>query len=52
MFEFNLYLTLKKYKGDTKRMLMNIEWNNPTSKLGTKFGFDDNISKQQGHIKS
>jgi hypothetical protein len=52
MFEFNLYLTLKKYKGDTRRMLMNMGRNNPVSKLGARFGFDDNISKQQGHQKS
>jgi hypothetical protein len=49
MFELNLYLTLEKHKGDIKIMLMNIENNNPASKLGTKFGFDNNISKQEGH---
>jgi hypothetical protein len=49
MFELNLYLTLKKHKGNIKRMLMNIKRNNPTLRLGTKFGFDNNISKQQGH---
>jgi hypothetical protein len=52
MFALNLYLTLKKHKGDTKRMLMNIGKNNLISRSGTKFGFDDNISKQQGHERS
>jgi hypothetical protein len=52
MFELSLYPTLKKFKDDTKRMLMNIEKNNPTLRLETKFGFDNNISKQQGHHKS
>jgi len=28
---------------------MNIGRNNLASRLGTKFGFDNNISKQQGH---
>jgi hypothetical protein len=52
MFEFNLYPTLKKHKDNIRGMLMNIGRNNPTSRLGTKFGFDDNISKQQGHQRS
>jgi hypothetical protein len=47
MLELNLYLTLKKHKNDTKKMLMNIGNNNSTSRLGTRFGVDDNISKQQ-----
>jgi hypothetical protein len=46
MFKHNLYLTLKKHKDDTRKMLMNIEKNNPTSRLGIKFGFDNDISKQ------
>jgi hypothetical protein len=45
MFEFNLYLTLKKHKGNTKIMLMNIGKNNLTSRSGTKFGFENNISR-------
>jgi hypothetical protein len=45
MFELDLYLTLKKNKTDTRRMLMNIGRNNPASRLGIKFGFNDNISK-------
>jgi hypothetical protein len=49
MFEFNLYLTLKKHKDNTRKMLMNIGRNNLASRLRTKFGFDDNVSKQQGH---
>jgi hypothetical protein len=51
MFELNLYLTLKKHKGDTRRMLMNIKKNNLVSRLGTMFNFNENISKQQGHQK-
>ncbi len=46
MFEFNLYMTLKKHKGNTKRMLMNIKKNNPILRSGTRFGFYNNISKQ------
>jgi hypothetical protein len=49
MFKLNLYLILKKHKDDTRKMLMNIKNNNLASKLGTSFGFDENISKQQGH---
>jgi hypothetical protein len=45
MFELNLYLTLKKHKGNIRRMLMNIGNNNP--KWGTKFAFDNNILRQQ-----
>ncbi len=33
-------------------MLINIGRNNPLSRSGIKFGFDNNISKQQGHKKS
>jgi hypothetical protein len=44
--ELNLYLTLKKHKGDAKRMSMNIKKNNPTLRSKTKFGFN-NISKQK-----
>ncbi len=51
IFELNLYPTLKKHKYDTRKMLMNIENKNLVSRLGTRFGFDDNISKQ-GHSKS
>jgi hypothetical protein len=47
MFELNLYLTLKKHKGDIKRMSMNIRRNNPTLRSKTKFGFNNNISKQK-----
>jgi hypothetical protein len=32
MSKFNLYLTFKKHKGDTRKMLMNIKRNNPISK--------------------
>jgi hypothetical protein len=46
MFELNLYLTLKKHKGDTRRILMNIGMNNLTSRLGTRLGFDNNISRE------
>jgi hypothetical protein len=49
MFELKLYLTLEKWKNDLRKMLMNIKRNNPTSRLGTRFGFDNNISRQQGH---
>jgi hypothetical protein len=49
MFELNLYLTLKKHKDDTKKMLMNMGKNNLVSRLGTMFNFNKNISKQQGH---
>jgi hypothetical protein len=52
MLEFNFYLTLKKHKGNTRKMLMNIGKNNPASRSRTKFGFNDNISKQQGYQKS
>jgi hypothetical protein len=52
MFELSLHPTLKKCKDDTKRMLMNIENNNLALRLGTKFGFNNNISKQQDHHKS
>jgi hypothetical protein len=52
MFELNLYPTLKKCKDDTKRSLMHIEKNNPALRLGTRFGFDNKISKQQGHHKN
>jgi hypothetical protein len=52
MFELNLYLTSKKHKGDTRRMLMNIGNNNLVSRLGAKFDFKNNILKQQGHQKS
>jgi len=45
--ELNLYLTLKNHKGDTKRMSMNIKRNNPTLRSKTKFGFNNNISKQK-----
>ncbi len=45
MFELNLYLTLKKNKGDIKRMLMNIGRNNLASRSAIKFGFNNNISK-------
>ncbi len=31
---------------------MNIGNNNPISRLGTRFGVDDNISKQQDNHKS
>jgi len=40
MLEFNLYLTLKKHKGDIRKMLMNIRRKNPSSRSKTKFGFD------------
>jgi hypothetical protein len=43
--EFNLNLTLKKHKSNIRKMLMNIERNNLASRLGTRFGFDDNISR-------
>jgi len=43
-----MYPTLKKHKDDTRRMLINIERKNLVSRLGIKFGFNDNISKQQG----
>jgi len=43
MFEFNLYLTLKKHKGNTRKMLMNIRRYNLTTRSKTKFGFDNNI---------
>jgi hypothetical protein len=49
MFELNLYPTSKNHKDDIKKMLMNIEFFFLVSRLGTKFGFDDNILKQQGH---
>jgi hypothetical protein len=49
MFKLNLLLTLKKYKGDTRKISMNIKGNNPISRSRIRFGFDDNISKQQGH---
>jgi hypothetical protein len=52
MLELNLYLTLKKRKGDIRKMLMNIENNNLVSNLGTRFAFDNTISKQQGHQRS
>ncbi len=45
MFEFNLYLTLNKHKGNTKKMFMNIRMYNLTSRSKTKFGFDNNILK-------
>jgi len=32
MSKLNLYLTFKKHKGDTRKMLMNIRKNNPISK--------------------
>jgi hypothetical protein len=41
MFEFNLYLTLKKHKSNTKKMFMNIGKYNLTSRSKTKFGFDN-----------
>jgi len=34
MFELNLYVIFKKHKNDTRRMLMNIENNNPASSWG------------------
>jgi hypothetical protein len=52
MFEFNLYLTLKKHKGDTQKMLMKIERNNPTSRLTIMFVFDNNISRHKAIIKA
>jgi hypothetical protein len=52
MLELNLYLTLKKHKDNIRKMLMNIGNNNPISRLGTRFGVDDNISKQQDNHKS
>jgi len=33
MFKLNLYLTLKKCKRDTSRMMMNMTKNNPASRL-------------------
>jgi hypothetical protein len=45
-----LVSNLEKTQNDTRRMLKNIV--NLTSRLGTRFGFDDNISKQQGHQRS
>jgi hypothetical protein len=42
-----LVSNLEKTQNDTRRMLKNIV--NLTSRLGTRFGFNDNISKQQGH---
>jgi hypothetical protein len=32
MFELNLYLTLKKHKGNIRKMMMNIEKNHPISR--------------------
>jgi hypothetical protein len=49
MFELNLYLTLNTHKGDIKIMLMNIESNNLASRLRTKFGSNNNISKHKDH---
>jgi hypothetical protein len=48
MFELYLYLILNTHKGDIRRMLMNIERNNLTSRLKTRFGYN-NISKQKDH---
>jgi D-mannonate dehydratase len=45
-FEPMLYQTLRKCKGNTRRMLMNIERNNPAPKLKTKFGFDNKTLRQ------
>jgi hypothetical protein len=44
-----LVYNLEKHKGNTRKMLTNIERNNPTLRSGTGFGFDDNISWQQDH---
>jgi hypothetical protein len=52
MLELNLYLTLKKHKNDIRKMLMNIGNNKPASRLGTRFGVDENISKQQDNQRS
>ncbi len=43
-FEFNLYLTLNRCKGDRRIMWMNIARNNQTSKLKTKFSFNNKMS--------
>jgi hypothetical protein len=43
MFEFNLYLILKKHKSNTRKILMNIRRYNLTARLKTKFGFNNNI---------
>jgi hypothetical protein len=50
--EFNFYLTLKKCKDGTRKMLMNVKKNNAASRLKPRFGLNDNISKQQGHHRS
>jgi len=42
---FDLCLTLKNCKDEIRKMLMNIVNNNQTSRLETKFGFDDIILK-------
>jgi hypothetical protein len=36
---------LEKHKNDIKTMLMSIKRNNLVSRLGTKFDFNDKISK-------
>jgi hypothetical protein len=41
MFEFNLYLSWKKHKGNTRKMFMNIGRYNIISRSKTKFGFDN-----------
>jgi hypothetical protein len=41
-----LSLALKKHKGDTKKMSMNIVRNNQVSRCTTKIGFNDKTSRQ------
>jgi len=42
---FNFEKTQRQYKDNVDEH----KKNNPVSRLGTRFGFDNNISKQQGH---
>jgi hypothetical protein len=40
-----LVSNLEKCRRYTRRIMMNIRKNNPTSRAKTRFGFNDNISK-------